>query len=214
MANFLTQTASLQVLGMGFGALFLMPLTRLIGKRPVYLGSILFLCVTNIWSYFSKSYGSLLASRIVGGLMTAAADAPVPSLVADLFYFHERGHAMMIFHCAISAGAFGGPFFNAYITQYLGWRWMCGIMAIAAGATFLVGLVTIRETVYVTDHPRDLLKPEDEYAPKRPWVAELSLTRGFNPKESFFGWVMRTITLMAYPPVWVAGLTVGLFIGW
>lgn len=191
-----------------------MPMTRLIGKRPVYLASILFLCVTNIWSYFSPSYGSLLASRIVGGLMTAAADAPVPSLVADLFYFHERGHAMMIFHVAISAGAFGGPFINAYATQYAGWRWMCGIMAIAAGVTSIVALFTVRETVYVVDGPRDLLKPEEEYAAKRTWVARLSLTAGFNPNASFFGWVARTISLVAYPSVWVVGLTVGLFIGW
>ncbi|KAF2115638.1 major facilitator superfamily domain-containing protein [Lophiotrema nucula] len=209
-ASYLT---SLQVLGMGFGALFLMPMTRIIGKRPVYLISLLCLCITNVWSYFSHSYGSLLASRIVGGLMTAAADALVPSLVADLFYFHERGHALMIFHFAISAGAFGGPFINAYITQYAGWRWICGVMAILAGATFVMGLVLIRETVYIVDGARDLEKPEDEYAPKRGWAAGLSLRRGFNPRESFFGWVLRTISLIAYPPVWIAGLTVGLFIG-
>jgi MFS family permease len=191
-----------------------MPLTRIIGKRPVYLASILFLCITNIWSYFSSSYASLLASRIIGGLMTAAADAPVPSLVADLFFFHERGNAMMIFHFCISAGAFGGPFVNAYLTQYDGWRWMCGVMAIVSGVTFLVGLVTIRETAYVVHGPRDLAKPEEDYPAKRPWLAELSLTRGFNSEASFFGWLLKTVSLVAYPPVWIAGLTVGLFIGW
>ena len=189
-------------------------MTRLIGKRPVYLTSILFLCITNIWSYFSSTYASLLASRIIGGLMTAAADAPVPSLVADLFFFHERGHAMMIFHFCISAGAFGGPFINAYLTQYAGWRWMCGFMAIVSGVTFLVGLATIRETSYVVRAPRDLEKPESEYEEKRPWIAELSFTRGFNPEASFFGWLLKTVSLVTYPPVWIAGLTVGLFIGW
>jgi hypothetical protein len=41
--------------------------------------------------------------------MSTAADATVPSVVADLFYFHERGHCMMILHTAISAGMFLGP---------------------------------------------------------------------------------------------------------
>ncbi|KAI0125983.1 major facilitator superfamily domain-containing protein [Xylariales sp. AK1849] len=209
-ASYLT---SLHVLLMGFGALFWMPLTRTMGKRPVYLISILFLCITNIWGYFSISYGSLLASRILGGFLTGAADAPVASIVADLFYFHERGHVMMIFHVAISAGAFVGPFVNAYITEYAGWRWICGVMAIVSGVTVLFAAMLIKETACVTEGTRDLEKPLSAYPKKRGWAASLSLTHGFDKKASFFGWVFETVKLMAYPPVWVAGLTVGLFIG-
>jgi predicted MFS family arabinose efflux permease len=59
-----------------------MPMIRSIGKRPVYLASLLLLMATNIWGYFSHSYGSLLASRILGGLFSAAADATVPVWLA------------------------------------------------------------------------------------------------------------------------------------
>lgn len=192
-----------------------MPLTRIIGKRPSYLLSLFFLCVTNIWSFFSThSFGSLLASRIVGGVLTAASDAPVPSVVADLFFFHERGHTMMMFNVAVSSGAFFGPLINAYITQYAGWRWMCGVMAIASGVTFLAALILIKETGYVTDAPRDLEKPTSEYEPKRSWLASLSLTGGYDKNASFMAWLTRTVMLVSYPPVVIAGLTVGLFIGW
>jgi len=51
---------------------------RIIGKRPVYLASLLLLVATNIWGYFAHSYGSLLASRLLGGFFSAAADATVP----------------------------------------------------------------------------------------------------------------------------------------
>lgn len=190
-------------------------MTRKIGKRPVYLLSILFLCVTNIWSFFAKSYGNLLASRIVGGFLTAASDAPVPSVAADLFYFHERGHALMIFNIAISAGAFFGPFINAYITQYLGWKWTCGVMAIASAATFILAVPIIKETAYITpDGVRDLDRPAETYEAKRSWAASMSLTQGIDRKASFFRWVFGTVQLMAYPPVLVSGLTVGVFIGW
>ena len=190
-------------------------MTRKIGKRPVFLLSILFLCVTNIWSHFSTSYDCLLASRIVGGFLTAAGDAPVSGVAADLFYFHERGHALMIFNLAISAGAFLGPFLNAYISQYLGWPWMCGIMSIASGVTFLVAIVLIRETAYVPgDGVRDLDRAAETYEAKRGWASSLSMTRGLDREASFFSWVSGTMQLMAYPPVWVGGLTVGFFIGW
>lgn len=207
--------ASLQVLFMGFGALVWMPLIRIIGKRPGYLVSMLFLCIVNIWAYFSTTYGSLLASRIVGGFLTAASDAPVPSVVADLFFFHERGHAMMFFNFAISTGAFLGPLFNAYITQYLGWKWMCGVMAIVSGATFFVALVLLKETAYVTgSQSRDFRKSAAEYPPKRSYAASLGFTVGYDKSASFFAWMARTILLIAYPPLLIVGLTCGLFIGW
>ncbi|KAJ5150827.1 uncharacterized protein N7482_010079 [Penicillium canariense] len=182
-ASYLT---SLQVLAMGFGALFWvslalastrpppaltillqMPMARKIGKRPVYLVSILFLCITNIWSYFSKSYG-----------------------------------------------AFFGPFINAYITQYLGWHWMCGVMAIVSAVTFIFAVPLVRETAYIVPNGvRELDRSAEMYAPKRSWAASMSLTAGINQDASFFEWVFETLQLMGYPPIWFSGLTVGLFIG-
>lgn len=209
-AGYLT---SIQVLGMGLGNLFWMPLMRIVGKRPVYLSSLLLLVATNIWGYFAHSYGNLLASRILGGFLSAAADATVPAVVADLFYFHERGHCMMMFHTAISAGVFLGPLINAYIVQYAGWRWMCGFMAIAAAVTFLVGLFSIHETAYKREKVSIDL-PAAAFSPKRSWLSSLSLTSGYDPEASFWGWLGSTLVLLAYPPVVVVGLTVGVFVGW
>lgn len=139
----------------------------------------------------------------------------MPSVVADLFFFHERGHVMMYFNLAISSGAFLGPLINAYLTQYLGWKWMCGVMAIAAGATFLVALVLIKETAYVVGpEGRDLEKPASAYDPKRTWGASLGFSVGYDRDAAFFRWIGRTVVLIAYPPVVIAGLTCGLFIGW
>lgn len=200
---------------MGFGALVWMPLIRIIGKRPGYLAALFFLCVTNLWGFFSTTYGSLLASRILGGFLTAAADAPVPSVVAELFFFHERGHTMMFFNLALSSGAFLGPVFNGYITQYWGWKWICGVMAILSGTSFLVALLLLVETAYVVGpEGRDLEKPAEAYAPKKAWRASLGFSAGYDRHAGFFTWMGRTIALIAYPPIVVAGLICGLFIGW
>ncbi len=204
---------SVQLIFMGIGNLFWVPLMRIIGKRPVYLISLFFLIIANIWSYFSHSYGSLLGSRLVGGFIGAAADAPVPSIVADLFFFHERGHCMMMFHTAISAGVFLGPLINAYITQYAGWRWMCGFTAVACAATFVVGFFTIRETSYKRETiGMDL--PAAEYAPKKGWIAHLSVTSGYDRDASLWRWLGNTLVLLAYPPVLFVGVIIGVFVGW
>lgn len=145
--------------------------------------------------------------------MSAAADATVPAVVADLFYFHERGHCMMMFHTAISAGVFLGPLINAYVVQYAGWRWMCGWMAIVSAATFLVGLFSIHETAYERDASR-LGVPAEAYAPKKTWRQRFSFTAGYDPDAKFFEWLFSTFVLFAYPPAVIAGLTIGVFVGW
>lgn len=191
-----------------------MPLIRIIGKRPGYLLSLLSLSVVNIWGFFSTSYGSLLASRIVGGFVTAAGEAPVSSVVADLFFFHERGHALMFFNLSIFSGAFLGPLINAYITQYLGWKWICGVMAIVSGASFVAGLLLIKETAYVVgSEGRDLSKPASAYPSKVGWASSLGLTAGYDRDASFIRWMFGTVVLVAYPPVLVTGLICGMYIG-
>lgn len=179
----------------------------------MYLAALLLLVGTNIWSFFTHNFESLLAARIISGFAGSAADATVPSLVADLFFVHERGHCMMIFHFALSTGFFLGPLFCAYITQEASWRWTCGLIAIAGGATFLVGLVSIRESNYSREMA-DLDLPRSSYPPKRSLVSWMSLTRGYRKDVSFFKAFWSTIRLVAYPPITWTGLTVGTFVGW
>lgn len=201
------------LLFMGLGNLFWVPISRVIGKRPVYLLALLLLMGTNVWTYYASSYGSLLASRIISGIASSAADATVPSLIADIFFVHERGACMMLFHFALSTGFFIGPLISAYITQEAGWRWTSGFLAIAGGTTFLVGVFTIRESNYQRDIANIEL-PASAYPPKRKFLSWMALTHGYRPDVSFFKAVLNTICLAVYPPIIWTGLLVGTFVGW
>ncbi|KAE8326306.1 major facilitator superfamily domain-containing protein [Aspergillus sergii] len=198
---------------MGVGNLLWVPLSRVTGKRPVYLLALLLFTGCNIWTYEASTYGSLLASRIISGLAAAAADATVPSLIADLFFVDERGHCMMIFHFALSTGFFVGPLMCAYITQEAGWRWTSGFLAIASGSTFLVGVFTIRESNYRRDTASADLS-HSAYTPRKSFLSWVMLTRGFRRDVSFFRTVCTTLLLAAYPPILWTGLLVGTFVGW
>lgn len=120
----------------------------------------------------------------------------------------------MFFNLSLSSGAFLGPLINAYITQYLGWKWICGVMAIVSGTTFVGALLLIKETAYIVESTgRDLSKPKSAYPPKKAWASSLGLTAGYDRNASFFGWMLGTLVLVAYPPVLITGLICGLFIG-
>jgi MFS family permease len=202
------------VLCLGVGNIFWVPLSRVIGKRPTYLAAMLVVMGANIWSFFSHTYGSLLASRIVSGFGAAAGDATVPSLVTDLFFVHERGHCMMIFHLALSSGFFLGPMICAWVTQGVGWRWTCCLLAAAAGSAFLFSFFAIRETNYSRRSTDDEALSDSAYPLKRGFGENLSISRGYNKSESFIKTVLRIFTMVAYPPVLWTGLTAGAFVGW
>jgi hypothetical protein len=86
---------------------------------------------------------------------------------------------------------------------------MCGGMAIAAAAVFLLAVFCVHESAY----KRDEITGDREVRVKS-WRETLSLTTGYDKEARFWTWVRRTLVLLAYPPVLIAGLTIGVFTGW
>ncbi|PYH91839.1 MFS general substrate transporter [Aspergillus ellipticus CBS 707.79] len=187
----------------GLGNLFWVPLMRVIGKRPVYLSSMLLLSMMNVWSSRASSYNELLAARILSGFAAAAADATVPAVVSDMVAPDQRGHCLMIFHLALTSGLFIGPLINAYLVQDENWRWMCYFLAIAVGTTFLVSIFTIRETTYLA-----------RTSQKRSFRGWMSLTIGYNPDASFTQTIWDILRNAAYPQLLWCSFTIGVSVGW
>lgn len=203
-----TQAGSLvcfNVFLFGVGNIFWVPLMRVVGKRPVYLMSMLLLCMINIWSSRASSYNELLASRMVSGFAAAAADATVPAVVADMVAAKDRGHYMMFFHLAMTAGLFVGPMINAFLVQQEDWRWMCYFMAIAVGVIFILSIFTIRET--------SCLKPQ-KGENKRTQFQWMSLTIGYNRDASFIQTLLDILANATYPPILWCSFTIGISVGW
>ena len=197
---------------LGAGNLFWVPLIRKIGRRPVYLVAIFLLMIFNIWSHEAKSFSSLLAARILSGFAAAAGDAPVPALIADMFFVHERGFVLMFFQIALSCGFFIGPLINSYVFQDTrSWPWACGWIAIAAGINWLAAVFLVHETTYLD---RDVTAPAERYGPKRSFFANMGVTIGFNRQPSFFRSLLDIFSIAVLPPVVWGGITVGVFTGW
>jgi MFS family permease len=199
------------VLLLGSGNIFWVPLMRCIGKRPVYLLSLPLLVAMNVWSSKTHSFNSLLAASILSGFAASAGDATVPAVAADLFFVHQRGAVMMIFHMALSCGVFLGPLINAYTVQYSSWRVSCEWIAIAAGILWVIAIFTVHETTY---YQRDVNAPASAFGPKKSFKQKMGITSGYNKDLSYLKALGSTVAVIAYPPVLWSGLTVGTFVGW
>jgi MFS family permease len=199
------------VLALGVGNIFWVPLMRVIGKRVVVLLSLSILVAGNVWSLKTHDFNELLAASVLSGFASSAGEAVVLALVADLFFVHERGTVMMMFHMALSTGFFLGPLVDAYVIQYSSWRVSCEWIAVAAGATLSVALFTVHETSY---YNRDVYAPLSSYPRKRTFVNKLGVARGYNPQQSFSKTLCNTLAVFAYPGVFWSGITIGVFLSW
>ena len=66
---------------MGVGNLICMPLALAIGRRPVYLLSLLILIGSAVWAAYSKSYYEHLSARMLLGFAAGQSEALVPMMI-------------------------------------------------------------------------------------------------------------------------------------
>lgn len=104
---------------LGAGNIFWVPLMRAIGKRPVFLISLPMLAGANVWGSRTHSFDSLLASQIISGFAASAAEGIILVMAADMFFVHQRGTMLMIFTMSLSFGAYLGPLVNSYVVRKL-----------------------------------------------------------------------------------------------
>ena len=79
------------VLALGIGNFFWIIIMRKFGRRIVFLAAPPLLAATSLWSAKAESFGSLMGATIISGIACGAAEAPVSTVVADMFYGHSSG---------------------------------------------------------------------------------------------------------------------------
>lgn len=210
--DYSTFLVGFNVLAFGIGNLLWVPLMRVLGKRPVYLLALIVFVAANAWSTRATTWGSLLGGRILSGFGAAAADATVPSVVADIFYLDQRGHCMMFYHLSLTSGLFLGPLISAYLVQLHSWRWSTAFIGITGGVFFLMALFLVRETQF--DRSRLQVDEEEQ---ERPYFKWLSVSLGYQreqPFKRFRGTIWDILRMALYPPVLWVGCLIGIFVGW
>ncbi|KAJ9614977.1 hypothetical protein H2200_001051 [Cladophialophora chaetospira] len=103
----------------GIGNFFWVPLGVYFGKRPIFVLSAFILFVSTIWCAVSNTFGSILASRIVGAFAGSSTEALAVAMIDDIFYLHERGSKTGLYIMFIYSGNSIGPLVAGFIVQGL-----------------------------------------------------------------------------------------------
>lgn len=201
---------TVNLLFLGLGNLFWIPLSEKIGKRPVLIACSGLFFVSTIWAAASRSWGSLFGARIVQGFAASVSEGLGPVIVADVYFLHERGLWVGVNLLTFTVGTSLGGIFSGLIANATpNWHWVYWHQVFLTGMLFLVIVLFQAETNF--DRP-----PENESGEGLPasqlaairarvksrWIKSLSVTLWYN----------RYVKILCVIPAACGGCSAGAYI--
>lgn len=98
-----------------------------IGRRPIYLFSLVMFVVTTAWCALAQSIVSFIAARAFCGLGAGGVLAMGSILTNDLVPIEIRGNYQAYINLFFGLGQACGAAFGGFLCDTLGWRWTFGI---------------------------------------------------------------------------------------
>ncbi|KAJ5338205.1 hypothetical protein N7452_004933 [Penicillium brevicompactum] len=137
------------VMALGISAYVCSCSARCFGKRPVYLFTTILVVAACCWAAASKSYVSLLASRIfqglgMGGFFALAGTASLN----DIYNVDERGWRVGLWNFAVIVSVNLTPVISGNVISALSWRWAFWLQAIQFGVLLGAVICFFPETTF------------------------------------------------------------------
>ncbi|KAM6524517.1 hypothetical protein FALCPG4_010127 [Fusarium falciforme] len=181
---------STYVLGIGFGPMFLGPLSEFFGRRLIYLIAWTLYVLWIIPQAVAHNIATMVVARLFDGLAGSAFLAVSGGTVSDLFNRDEL-QAPMLFHSLVQfLGPALGPVLGGFINSHANWRWTYYVLLIWA----FIQLVLVVFLVPETYHPvilRDMARARRKKTGDDRWKA---------PMEKANKSIARTISLSLLRP--------------
>ena len=149
-----TDLLTFPTLFMGIGNLLSMPLCVALGRRPVFLFSLLVLVVSGIWCAAGvENLSAHIAGRDIFSLAAGQSEALAPMMVQEIHFLHERGTKLAWFVAVQTVGTAAMFVATTYLVPSWGLKWWYGIMTIVSGVVLILSFFFVVETRY--NRPND-----------------------------------------------------------
>lgn len=152
-ATRVTDLMTYPALFMALGNLFSMPLSVAIGRRPVFLSSLVLLLAASIWCANAKSLSSHIAGRDILSMAAGQSEALAPLIVEEIHFLHERSAKLSWFVGVQTLGTAAMFVATTAMVPAWGLAWWYGVMAIVIGVTLILSFFFLVETKF--DRPSD-----------------------------------------------------------
>ncbi|PPQ80578.1 hypothetical protein CVT25_001612 [Psilocybe cyanescens] len=143
-----TAGLSLYVIAYGIGPMFLSPLSEIpsIGRRPIYIITLIIYVALQVPTLFANNIHTLLAMRFLAGFFGSPALASGGATIQDMFHFIKLPNAMVLWSVTALCGPLIGPIMGGYAAAANGWKWPIYELLWLTGFTLLVLIFWYPET--------------------------------------------------------------------
>lgn len=134
---------SLFLIGLGLGQLLTGPLSDRYGRRPILLAGLAIYCGGSAFAAVSGSLPVLLAARLIQAVGGAAGIVGARVLVRDLFPPEEASARQATLMGVVLISPAIAPVIGGILTDWVGWRTLFAVLAIAGVGCLLLVLGTL-----------------------------------------------------------------------
>jgi MFS family permease len=133
---------------MGIGNLVAMPLAVTIGRRPIFVVTMIILVASGIGCALAPNLSAHIAFRNIMSMAAGQSEALCPLVVQEIYFLHERGRKIGWF--VFIENVIAGIFFitSTYMVEVGGWRWWYGTYTIINGVVLIMSYFLLTETMY------------------------------------------------------------------
>ncbi|KAH9814728.1 major facilitator superfamily domain-containing protein [Melampsora americana] len=142
-----TLVTSLFLCGYIAGPLIWAPLSELIGRRPVFIGTMVSYVILQLGEALNTNLHTILIIRFLSGVTASAPLTNCGGLIADIWDPIHRAPAISIFTASAFIGPVLGPIVGSFVAgSYLGFRWIFWLMMIVGGGCLAMVFFGLPET--------------------------------------------------------------------
>jgi MFS family permease len=154
-----------------------------------------------------------MTARIFQGAGSAVWWGMGPAVVADCFFYHERGFWMGMYILASYLGINVGPLCAGFVVDSLGWRWTMWLTAILTGVILVFMLLVYPETLYINRHlpqSQRSIARTSYWQSMRPQLMPPNIRHGVHVYQLW----LQPFRMLRYPSVTLPGLYWGFHYMW
>ncbi|BGP20179.1 hypothetical protein JCM10213v2_008314 [Rhodosporidiobolus nylandii] len=194
---------SVFLLGYCLGPLIWAPLSEMIGRRPVFLISMLIFAIWQIGCALAQNVWTLIICRFLAGTFAASPLTNAGGVIADIWGPVHRGQAMSLFNASVFVGPVIGPIIGGFTVMNSRFRWpwifwWIGIWGLASWVVIAILLPETYHPVLLAKRAKRMRKENPEKHSER--YGELERA-DFSPKAIITRTLARPMIMLVVEPL-------------